>query len=61
MDTARLIAIPYLTNSKPLVKGEDLLLPLVAQAKVKQQVRRTWRDVRREEMERAKKAKVDNA
>ena len=61
MNSSRFIAIPYLTNSKPLVKGEELLLPLVAQAKVKQQVKRARRDARREEMERAKKAKVDNA
>ena len=53
----RTIKVPYLTNSKALAKGEELILPHVVEAKEKQQVKRTWRDVRKDEMERSAKAK----
>ena len=60
VNCTRLVSVPYLTNSKPLVKGEELILEAVIRTKPRPPVKRTWRDVNREE-ERAKKPKVDKA
>ena len=58
---ARIVKVPLLTNSKALAKGEELILPLVVETETKEKAlskrTRTWRDVEKEEMQRAAKAK----
>jgi len=61
VNCTRLVHVPYLTNSKPLAKGEELILQVVTQTKPRQPAKRTWRDVHQQEEKKAKKAKVDKA
>jgi len=57
VNCTRLIKVPFLTNIKALKKGEELLLSLVVQVKEKRAVKRTWRDVSKEEQQNETNAK----
>ena len=57
VNCTKIVKAPVLINSKALAKGEELILPLAVEAKDKHQSKRTWRDVSKEEQQRAIKAK----
>ena len=60
--STRFISVPFITNVKDVVQGEELICELVARPKPKKVAKINWRDVAKEEQEgRAKAAKAENA
>ena len=61
--STRSISVPFITNVKDVVQGEELICELVVRPKPKRVVKRNWRDVAKEEEKRqtTKAAKNDRA
>ena len=55
--STRFVSVPFITNVKDVVQGEELICELLAPPKTKKEAKRNWRDVDREEKAEQKKVK----
>ena len=61
VNCTRFISVPFITNVKDVLKGEELICALVQPPKPKKAVTRTWQDVRKDQVAvAAKKAKKES-
>ena len=57
LTSTRSISVPFMTNSKDVLQGEELICELVVRAKPKKVTKRAWQDVAREEERQIKEAR----
>ena len=58
MTSTRIISVPYMTNNKDVVEGEELIVKHVASVKPKNGTKsKTWQDVQKEEDAKESKKK----
>ena len=57
LTSTRFIGVPFMTNSKGVVKGEELICEHALRPKPKRAVKRTWKDVAKEEVAQSKRSK----
>ena len=55
--STRLVGVPFMTNSKDVLQGEELICELVLRAKPKEVAKRAWQDVAKEEERQNKEAR----
>ena len=53
--STRFVSVPFMTNVKDVVKGEELICELTASAKLKKATKRTWQDQQNDLIAEAKK------
>ena len=56
--STRFVTMPFMTNVKAVVRGEELICELAKAKKPDVKKKRSWRDVAREEEAQAKKKKT---
>ena len=57
VSSTRFVGVPFMTNSKDVLQGEELICELDVRAKPKKAPKRAWQDVAREEERQIKEAR----
>ena len=60
LTSTRSISVPFMTNSKDVVQGEELICELVVRPKLKKAPKIVWQDVAKEEQKQKKTRKEQN-
>ena len=55
VNSTRFIGVPYITNIRDVLAGEELIMRQVHRAKPKKEAKRVWQDVQREEEKKGEK------
>ena len=60
VSSTRFVGVPFMTNSKDVLQGEELICELVVRPKHKKAPKRVWQDVAKEEQKQKKTRKEQN-